>query len=89
MSEKGFEDMIREIVNVFFRVTGVAPTAEHVQTVETEIRQQFAGDRIYIAGQPKRQRARQLAKLAQRTTRELSLASGLSERHVRRLMRGK
>lgn len=50
---------------------------------------EFAGERIYIPGLPKAQRARQLAKLAKQTTRELAVESGMAERTVRRLLRGK
>lgn len=86
---KGVEEMVRDMAAAFFRVTGVAPTPEQQQAVEMEVRQQFAGERVYVAGQPKRQRAVQLARLNLTRTRDMAEATGISERRVRQLMRGK
>ncbi len=89
MTEKGLDAMIREMSSAFFRVTGVEPSIEQRQTVEFEIRQQFAGERVYVAGLPKGQRARQLAKLARQSAREMAAASGLPLRTVQRLRSGR
>jgi len=55
---------------------------------EVAVRRTFAGERIYIAGYPKQQRAVQIAKLNLKTTRELAAASGIPVRTVRRLRSG-
>ena len=81
--------MIREMSSVFFRVTGVEPTPEQRQTVEMEIRATFAGERIYVAGLPTGQRARQLAAMARKTQREMAAATGLSDRMVRKILNGR
>lgn len=86
---KGVEEMVRDMAAAFFRVTGVAPTPEQQQAVEMEVRQQFAGERVYVAGQPKRWRAVQLAQLNMTRTRDLAEATGLSPRRVRQIMKGK
>lgn len=59
------------------------------QTAFLAISHEYAGERVYIAGVPKAQRARQLAQINLSRTRDLVEATGLPERTVRRLMRGK
>ena len=80
--------MIREMSSAFFRVTGVEPTREQVQTVEFEIRQQFSGLQVYVAAYPK-DRARQMAEASGRNARKLAVMAGISERQARRVLRGK
>lgn len=81
-------EMIREMMQAM-RQAGVDVPDQVAQFVEVKIRQQFAGERIYIAGHPKRSRAVQLAQLNLTRTRDLSEATGLSMRRVQQLMRGK
>lgn len=81
-------EMIREMMQAM-RQAGVEVPDQVAQVVESQIRQQFAGERIYIAGQPKRARAVQLAQLKLGKTRELAQAAGISERWARRLLTGK
>lgn len=63
----------------------------HDAAVDAELvlRRTFAGERVYIAGYPKQQRAGQLARLNLQTTRELAVASGIPVRTVRRLRSGR
>lgn len=58
-------------------------------TVEIAVRQNFAGERPYIAAWPKQRRAVQIARLNLQTSRELSVASGLPLRTVQRLRSGR
>lgn len=52
-------------------------------------RSEYGGERVYIASHPKRARAVQLARLELRSTRELSVATGIPARTVRRLRTGR
>jgi hypothetical protein len=65
------------------------PPAEAERTAFLTISAEHAGERLYIAGLPKAQRARQIAKLQQRATRDVAAASGLPLRTVQRLINGK
>lgn len=79
--------MIREMAIAFARVTGTAPTPEQVKTVELAIRAEFAGERVYIAGHPKAQRAKQIAKLRRQSTRNAAAELGISQRRVQQLLK--
>jgi len=57
--------------------------------VEIAVRATFAGERPYIAAYPKQRRAVQIAKLNLKTTRELSVATGIPVRTVSRLRSGR
>lgn len=63
--------------------------AEAGSSAELATRQTFAGERPYIAGYPKQRRAVQIAQLNLKTSRELSVASGLPLRTVQRLRSGR
>lgn len=82
-----FEQMIREMSAAFFRVTGIEPTPEQVKTVELTIRAEFAGERVYIAGHPKAQRAKQIAALRRQSTRKAAAELGISQRRVQQLIK--
>ena len=87
--EKGVQAMIREMAKAFTRVMGVEPTREQQQQVEFEVRQEFAGERIYVAAWPKQKRQRQLAQANKKLQRDIATVAGISERHARRILRGK
>lgn len=91
--QKGrFEQMIREMAVAFCRVTGVEPTPDQIKTVELQIRHQFAGERVYVAGHPKAQHAeavRRMVRDARHTQREQARALGMSERGLRKALRGR
>ena len=78
------DDMIRAL-----RAAGIEVPDSAARTVEIHLRNQYGGERIYIASLPKQRRAVQLARLAQRTQVEMALATGLTVRQVRRIQRGK
>lgn len=59
------------------------------QAAEVAIRAEFGGERIYVPSLPKQARAVQLARLNLKSTRDLSAASGLPVRTVRRITRGR
>lgn len=59
------------------------------QDAEIAVRRTFAGERPYIAGYPKQQRAVQIAKLTAKTTRDICAATGMKPRMVRYITRGK
>lgn len=65
------------------------PPAEAERTAYLVVSAEHAGERIYIAGLPKAQRARQIAKLQRQSSREIAVASGLPLRTVQRLRSGK
>lgn len=83
-----------EIINFIAReleqalARGLAPD-EARQAAEVATRHTFAGERVYIAGHPKRQRAVQIAALNLGTTREVVAATGMNQRTVRRILRGR
>ena len=56
---------------------------------ETVARQVFGGERVYIPGYPKKMRAVQIARITTRSQVQISQATGLSVRQVRRIQRGK
>jgi hypothetical protein len=85
---KGVGDMIDEILRML-RAQGVDIPVTAKQTVEVQFRQLHAGERIYICGYPKQQRAVQLAKLTKHTQIQMANATGLTVRGVRRILRGK
>ena len=83
-------EIIRFILEQFERELAAGRSlAEAGSNAELATRQTFAGERPYIAGYPKRQRAVQIAQLNLRTTREMAAASGMNERTVRRIVRGR
>lgn len=80
--------MIDEILQML-RAQGINVPGEMRQAVEVQFRQLHAGERIYIAGLPKQRRAVQLAKLEKHTQVQMALATGLTVRGVRKILRGK
>jgi hypothetical protein len=88
---KGDIDMlVHKISLAYDRALAAGESREDARrSAYLEVSAEFAGERIYIPGLPKAQRARQLAKLAQQSTREVVAATGMPERTVRRLLRGK
>jgi len=83
-------EIIKFIRDQFERELGGGRSlAEAGTNVEIAVRTTFAGERVYIAGYPKQRRAVQIAKLNLKTTRELSVASGIPVRTVRWLRSGR
>lgn len=60
---------------------------EAVRQADVAIRAEYAGERVYIAGLPKQNRAVQIARLEMRSTREIAVATGLTIRRVQQLKR--
>ena len=84
------DTMLKEMCDELARCLAQGMTTEEARlSAESLIRRTYAGERIYVAGQPKRQRAIQLAKLELRTTREMAVASGMNVRTVRRIVTGR
>lgn len=82
--------LVRKIAHEYHRALAEGqPPAEAERTAFLAVSAEHAGERVYIAGLPKAQRARQIAKLQQRATREVAAASGLPLRTVQRIMNGK
>lgn len=91
--QKGrFEQMIREMAVAFCRATGVEPSKDQIRSVEVEIRQQFGGERVYVASHPKAQRAeavRRMMREGGHTQREQAMALGMTDRGLRKALRGR
>lgn len=83
-------EIIKFIRDQFERELGGGRSlAEAGTNVEIAVRTTFAGERVYIAGYPKQARAVQLAKLQHLKTLDMALATGITVRRVRQIMRGK
>lgn len=80
--------MIDDLIKAF-RAAGIDVPDQVGRDVEVKLRQTYGGERIYIASLPKQRRAAQLAKLNLRTQREMAVATGLSVRGVRKILRGR
>lgn len=90
MSKGGIEMLVQKISHAYDRAIAAGESREEARrNVVLEISAEYAGERVYIPGLPKAQRARQLAKLNKQTTREMAVASGLPLRTVQRLVNGK
>ena len=82
--------IVRRIASEYHRALQAGePPEQAEQTAFLTVSAEFAGERVYIAGLPKAQRARQIAKLQQKASRDISAASGLPLRTVQRLLYGK
>lgn len=91
-TRKGID--MTEIINLLARELEAALaqglTRDEARTrAEVAVRSEYGGERVYIASHPKRARAVQLARLELRSTRELSVATGIPARTVRRLRTGR
>lgn len=80
--------MIHDLIQAF-RAAGIDVPEATATAVEAQIRLQYRGESIYIAGPSRQLRARQLASLERMKVRELARATGLSERTIRRIKNGK
>ena len=83
-----------EILNACLRALEAATAQgltgqEARQAAEVAVRAEYGGERVYVPSLPKQARAAQLARLNLKTTRELSAASGLPVRTVRRITLGR
>ena len=82
--------LVQKISLAYDRALAAGETREDARrSAYLEVSAEFGGERLYIPGLPRAQRARQLAKLNKQTTRELAEASGIPPRTVRRLVYGK
>lgn len=82
--------MIKDMLDELERALSQGMTRDEARRVtEVAVRQKYAGERVYIAALPKQRRAVQLARLEKRTQVQISLATGLSVRQVRRIRNGK
>ena len=80
--------MIDDLIQLM-RDAGIAVPDGVAQTIEVRLRQTYGGERVYVASLPKQRRAVQLAKLAKHTQVEMALATGLTVRGVRKILRGR
>jgi hypothetical protein len=80
--------MLRDLVRACFAEIGIEVDQNTAQAVERRLRQAYGGERVYICSYPK-DRARQLAHLAGQNAKKLAADSGISERHARRILRGR
>jgi hypothetical protein len=90
MTEGRLMMIVRRISIEYRRAVESGETPEQAEkTAFLAVSAEFAGERVYVAGLPKAQRAKQIAKLQRQATREVMAATGMAERTVRRLLRGK
>lgn len=80
--------MIDDLIKLF-RAEGIDVPAEVGREVEVKIRQQYGGERVYVASLPKQRRQVQLAKLEKMTLRKMSVATGIPVRTIKRLKNGR
>ena len=85
---KKMSEIIRKMLDEL-RAAGVAVEDRVALDVETALRREFGGERVYVQSLPKQRRAVQLARLGKQTDIELALGSGLSIRHIRRIRCGR
>jgi len=82
--------MIRDMLDELERALAQGLTRDEARrAAEVAVRQKYAGERVYVAALPKQRRALQVARLNLRTSREISLVSGLPLRTVQRLRSGR
>jgi hypothetical protein len=88
MTSEKLTMIVRRIAVEYHRaiVSGEAP-AQAEQTAFLAVSAEFAGERVYIAGLPKAQRARQIAKLKRDSTRNMAVALGVTQRRIQQLMK--
>ena len=80
---------LRDLVIACYKAIGQSdPDPQSIRSAEMSLTRQFAGERIYITARP-RERTRQLAHQAGHDARKLAKAAGISERHARRVLRGR
>lgn len=84
----GVHTMIDDLIKAF-RAAGIEVPDTVARDVEVQVRRDWGGERVYIPSLPKQRRAVQLAKLNLRTQREMAVATGLSVRGVRKILRGR
>ena len=89
-TEGEFQMIVRRVAQVVVRELSQGATPDQAErTAWLEVSQEYKGERVYIAGAPKAQRAQQIAKLKKASTREVVTATGMHERTVRRILRGR
>lgn len=80
--------MIDDLIKAF-RDAGIAVPQEVARDVEVQMRRQYGGERVYVASLPKQRRQVQLAKLEKMTQINMSVATGIPVRTIRRLRNGR
>ena len=80
--------MIDDLIKAF-RDAGLDVPQNVAKDVEVKIRQQYGGERVYVASLPKQRRQVQLAKLEKMTQINMAKATGLTVRGVRKILRGR
>ena len=80
--------MIDDLIKAF-RDAGIQVPQDVAKDVEVRMRRQYGGERVYVASLPKQRRQVQLAKLEKMTQINMSVATGIPVRTIRRLRNGR
>lgn len=80
--------MIDDLIKAF-RDAGIQVPQDIAKDVEVRMRRQYGGERVYVASLPKQRRQVQLAKLEKMTQINMSVATGIPVRTIRRLRNGR
>ena len=80
--------MIDDLIKAF-RDAGLDVPQNIAKDAELQIRRQYGGERVYVASLPKQRRQAQLAKLEKMTQINMSVATGIPVRTIRRLRNGR
>lgn len=80
--------MINDLIKLF-RAEGIDVPDTVGRAVEVKLRQQYGGERVYVASLPKQKRAAQLAKLEKMTLRKMSVVTGIPVRTIQRIKNGR
>lgn len=80
--------LVQKISQAYDRALAAGESREGAQrSAFLEVSAEYAGERVYIAGLPKAQRARQLAKLNKQNTSQAAAELGISRRRVQQLLK--
>jgi hypothetical protein len=80
--------MIDDLIRLM-REAGIAVPISVAETIEVRLRQTYGGERIYVASLPKQRRAVHLAKLTKMKLIDMSLATGIPVRSIKRIKNGR
>lgn len=80
--------LVQRISIAYDRALAAGESREDARRIAyLEVSAEFGGERLYIPGLPKAQRARQLAKLNKQNTLQAAAELGISRRRVQQLLK--
>jgi hypothetical protein len=84
-------DVFSDLMSFIREEAGIEIAPEQQKRILARFNRHFGGEKIYVAKLPKleRQERIQAAQSEKKQVREVAESAGISERHARRLLRGK